>query len=110
MKAWARFSAAVVFGLAAHAQQPSPSPSPAAEPKPEEEGIPVTSAAVKEGCGFCHKSDDKGRMTRISFRRTTPEGWQQTIRRMAALNGASLEPDKAREVLRWLADNLGLAP
>jgi quinohemoprotein amine dehydrogenase len=110
MKAWARVAAAVAFGLVAHGQQPAPSPSPAAEPKPEEVGIPVTSAAVKEGCGFCHKSDDKGRMTRISFRRTTPEGWQQTIRRMAALNGASLEPDKAREVLRWLADNLGLAP
>jgi quinohemoprotein amine dehydrogenase len=110
MRAWARVAAAAVFGLAAHAQQPSPSPSPPAEPKPEEEGIPITSAAVKEGCGFCHKADDKGRMTRLSFRRTTPEGWQQTIRRMAALNGASLEPEKAREVLRYLADNLGLAP
>src|SRR6185436_3127574 len=108
MRAWARVAAAAVFGLAAHAQQPSPSPP--AEPKPEEEGIPITSAAVKEGCGFCHKADDKGRMTRLSFRRTTPEGWQQTIRRMAALNGASLEPEKAREVLRYLADTLGLAP
>src|SRR5262245_58619283 len=112
MRAWARVAAAVAFSLTAHAQQPapSPSPSPSAEPKPEEDGIPITSAAVKEACGFCHKSDDKGRMTRISFRRTTPEGWQQTIRRMAALNGASLTPDKAREVLRSLADTLGLAP
>jgi quinohemoprotein amine dehydrogenase len=110
MKAWARVAAAVAFALAGHAQQPTPSPSPSAEPKPEEEGIPITSAAVKEACGFCHKSDDKGRMTRISFRRTTPEGWQQTIRRMAALNAAPVEPEKAREVLRYLADNLGLAP
>jgi quinohemoprotein amine dehydrogenase len=110
MKAWARVAAAVAFGLAAHAQQPAPSPTPAPEPKPEEEGIPVTSAAVKEACGACHAPDAKGLMTRLSFRRTTPEGWQQTIRRMAALNGAGIEPDKAREALRWLADNLGLAP
>lgn len=116
MRAWARFSAAVVFGLSAAlafaSQQPSPSPAPTPppEPKPEEEGFPIASAAVKEACGFCHKADDKGLMTRISYRRTTPEGWQQTIRRMAALNGAGMEPEKAREVLRWLADNLGLAP
>jgi quinohemoprotein amine dehydrogenase len=102
----------VAIGLAAHAQQPSPSPSPSppAEPKPEEEGIPITSAAVKDACGACHASDDKGRMTRISYRRTTPEGWQQTVRRMAALNAAPVEPGKAREVVRFLADNLGLAP
>ena len=110
MKAWARVAAAVALGLAAHAQQPAPSPTPPPEPKPEEEGIAVTSAAVKEACGACHQADAKGLMTRISFRRSTPEGWQQTIRRMVALNGAGLEPEKAREVLRWLADNLGLAP
>jgi quinohemoprotein amine dehydrogenase len=118
MRARARVAAAVVFGLlgalASASQQPSPSPSPAAtpapEPKPEEEGFPITNAAVKEACGFCHKPDDKGLMTRISFRRTTPEGWQQTIRRMVALNGAPLEAEKAREVLRYLANNLGLAP
>lgn len=114
MRTWARFTAVVAFGLAtalaAASQQPSPSPAAPPEPKPEEEGFPITSTAVKEGCGLCHKSDEKRRMTRISFRRTTPEGWQQTIRRMAALNGASLEPEKAREILRYLADNLGLAP
>ena len=114
MLPWARFAAAVAFGLvtalAAASQQPSPSPTAPPEPKPEEEGFPITSTAVKEGCGLCHKSDEKGRMTRISYRRTTPEGWQQTIRRMAALNGASLEPEKAREILRYLADTLGLAP
>jgi quinohemoprotein amine dehydrogenase len=80
------------------------------KPKAEEEGIPVTSDLVRQACGACHKSDEKKRMTRISARRTTPEGWQETIRRMVSLNGVQLEPDTARQVLRYLANNHGLAP
>jgi quinohemoprotein amine dehydrogenase len=49
-------------------------------------------------------------MSRISFRRTTPEGWEATVRRMVALNGAKLEPATAREVVRYLSNQLGLAP
>jgi quinohemoprotein amine dehydrogenase len=49
-------------------------------------------------------------MSRISFRRTTPEGWQETIRRMVSLNGARLDPAQAREVVRYLATDHGLAP
>jgi quinohemoprotein amine dehydrogenase len=81
-----------------------------AKPKPEEDAIPVTSEVVRQACGSCHKSDEKKRMTRISARRTTPEGWQETIRRMVSLNGVQLEPDTARQVLRYLANNHGLAP
>jgi quinohemoprotein amine dehydrogenase len=118
MKARPRSAAVVALALvlasSSAGQQPgaapSPSPTPTPEPKPEEEGFPIDSQAVKEACGACHASDAKGRMTRISFRRTTPEGWQQTIRRMAALNGATLDPSRAREVLRYLANHLGLAP
>lgn len=107
---WLAVAFAASLTCAAAAQQPSPAPTAPPEPKPEEEGFPVTSAAVREACEPCHKADEQGRLTRISYRRTTPEGWQQTIRRMGALNGAGLEPEKAREVLRWLANNLGLAP
>ncbi len=81
----------------------------AKKPEPEE-GIPVTSDVVRQACGACHKSDDKQRMTRISYRRTTPEGWQETIKRMVSLNGVQLEPDTARQVLRYLANSHGLAP
>ena len=52
----------------------------------EEDGIPVDNAVVKRVCGECHTSDAKNRMSRISYRRTTPEGWQETIRRMVTLN------------------------
>src|SRR5256885_14733388 len=89
---------------------PSPSPSPAADADKKDEGIPVTSDLVNQKCGSCHKADDKGRMTRISYRRTTPEGWEETIKRMVSLNNVKIEPSEARDVLRYLADRHGLAP
>ena len=73
-------------------------------------GIPIDDETVRQACGTCHRPDDAGRMSRISFRRTTPEGWQQTIRRMVTLNNVALTPETAREVVRHLATNLGLAP
>ncbi len=93
-------------------QTPTPAPQASPTPKPDDDdgGIPITSEAVKTACGDCHKIDDKQRMSRISYRRTTPEGWQETIRRMVTLNKAQLEPEQAREVLKYLADHLGLAP
>jgi len=87
-----------------------PAATPAPSPDPSETGIPIASEAVKKSCGACHPADAAGRMTRISFRRTTPEGWQETIRRMVTLNGAPLDPAQARETLRYLSNELGLAP
>ena len=75
-----------------------------------EGGIPVTSDLVHELCGACHPADDQRRMSRISYQRTTPEGWQQTIRRMVLLNGVEIEPAEAREMVRYLATHHGLAP
>src|SRR5579859_3226611 len=103
---------ALAVSLAAQTAPASPDKDKPKEQDKEEveQGIPITSKAVKDACGACHKSDDKGRMTRISYRRTTPEGWQETIKRMVMLNGVQLEPDQAREIVRYLANNLGLAP
>jgi hypothetical protein len=56
------------------------------------------------------KPDDKQQMSRISFQRNTPEGWQDTIKRMVALNGLTIEPAVAREVVKYLSDSHGLAP
>src|ERR1700733_457718 len=107
-------AAAMVCRLMA-AQQP---PTPATEPKEPTEkekedldaGIPITSELVRKTCSPCHKVDEKQRLSRISWRRTTPEGWEETIKRMISLNGLKMEPAEAREVLKYLADNLGLAP
>ena len=65
----------------AAAAQPPPA-APAATPVADE-GIPVQSELVKSKCGGCHKSDDKGRMTRISYRRASPENWTVSARRGA---------------------------
>src|SRR5262245_51125796 len=59
-------------------QQPAAPQSAAPTAKPEE-GIPVTDQTVQKACGSCHRPDDKGQMSRISFQRNTPEGWQSTI-------------------------------
>jgi quinohemoprotein amine dehydrogenase len=93
------------------AQQPAGSAQPTAAPtaKPEE-GIPVTDQTVQKACGACHKPDDKGQMSRISFQRNTPEGWQSTIQRMAALNGLTIDPQTARLVVKYLSNSHGLAP
>ena len=73
-------------------------------------GIPVESEDVRRVCGSCHQADADGRMTRISGRRATPEGWQQTIRRMVLLNNVQLDPTTARRIVKYLADHHGLAP
>jgi quinohemoprotein amine dehydrogenase len=49
-------------------------------------------------------------MGRLSYMRKTPEGWQNSIRRMVSLHGAQLEPAAAREVVRYLSNMQGLAP
>lgn len=73
-------------------------------------GIPVTSPVVQRACGRCHASDDQGRMTRISYQRSTPEGWEQVVRRMVLLNDLDISPEDAREAVRYLATDHGLAP
>ena len=75
-----------------------------------EPGIPIRSAVVIDACGSCHLTEEAEILTRISFRRTTPEGWQQTIRRMVTLNDVIVDPDEARAVATYLSNNLGLAP
>src|SRR5437867_2820258 len=102
--------ATVLFALASAQQTTTPDSKSANPADLKDEGLPVTSELVKQKCSSCHKADDKGRMTRISYRRTTPEGWEETIKRMVSLNSVKLEPSEAREILRYLADHHGLAP
>jgi len=75
-----------------------------------EDGFAITNDKVIDRCSRCHIVDDEGRMGRISFLRKTPEGWQTSIRRMAALHGARLNAADAREIVRYLANEQGLAP
>ena len=84
--------------------------STAARAAAQDGGIPVESELVRTKCGSCHTVDKEMRMTRISYRRATPENWERTIKRMVTLNKVELEPADARAILKYLADHNGLAP
>ena len=88
----------------------TPPPATPATPAVSADGFPVRSDLVRAKCGSCHRSDDKMRMSRISYRRATPENWERTIKRMVTLNHVNLEPADARNILKYLADHQGLAP
>ena len=97
-------------GIMAVAFAPLGWAQPANSPSDGQDGIPVTSSVVRRVCGTCHVGDADGRMSRISYQRGSPEGWQQTIRRMVLLNGLEVEPDDARVIVQYLANRHGLAP
>lgn len=65
VRSWIAFTVFVLAAPLAHAQEGG--------------GIPVQNDVVRAKCGSCHRSDDKGRMSRISYRRATPENWEKTI-------------------------------
>ena len=83
---------------------------PAGSAAAQDAGIPVESELVRTKCGSCHTVDKEMRMTRISYRRASPENWERTIKRMVTLNKVDLEPADARAILKYLADHNGLAP
>jgi quinohemoprotein amine dehydrogenase len=81
-----------------------------AQPNVTEAGIPVADPLVIAKCGTCHARDQQGKMQRISWERTTPEGWQEALKRMILVNGVSLSPTEARSIVRYLSTEHGLAP
>ena len=86
------------------------SAKPEAVPEETEEGIPVTDPLTIQKCGGCHAADDKGNLSRISWSRTTPEQWSQSIKRMVRLNGLQLNAEEARQIVKYLGSRHGLAP
>src|SRR5579885_1576962 len=100
---------AILIALPMFAQR-GERPPDAAKPAAAEDGIPVTDALVIEKCGTCHTKDEKGNLSRISWERTTPEGWEQAIKRMIRLNGLTLKPEEARAIVKSLSTTHGLAP
>jgi quinohemoprotein amine dehydrogenase len=74
------------------------------------QGIPVTDPLVTAKCGSCHKSDERGNMERVSWSRTTPEGWQAVLRDMILAHGMNAQPEEARSIVKYLSTAQGLAP
>jgi quinohemoprotein amine dehydrogenase len=83
---------ATILVIPMFAQSQTPQVAPSAEPAKSatEEGIPVTNPLVISKCGGCHAKDEHGNMLRISWERSTPEGWEEAIKRMVRLNGVRL--------------------
>lgn len=108
----ARFPLRMVLGAGAVAGLLTAASAAAQTPPaaPADPGIPVSDVAVQKACSPCHRPDDKGVMSRISGRRTTPEGWERTITRMMALNNLKIDAQTARAVVKSLANSHGLAP
>jgi quinohemoprotein amine dehydrogenase len=75
-----------------------------------EDGIPVTDPLVIAKCGSCHTRNEQGNMQRISWARTTPEGWQNVLKQMILVKGVSLTAPEARLIVKYLSTRHGLAP
>ena len=74
-------------------------------------GFAIKDQAIITACVRCHSRDTTtGIVQRISFERKTPEGWETSIRRMVTLNSVDIKPEAAREIVRYLSNNQGLAP
>ncbi len=73
-------------------------------------GFVITSEVVIRNCAGCHTRDATGRLGRLSYLRKTPEGWQASIVRMVSLHQVNLDPEAAREIVRYFSNAQGLAP
>lgn len=73
---------------------------------------------VQKSCMGCHSPLQDGGMSRISGQRKTPEGWEMTITRMQLIHRLQISRQQQdvtsaeikRELVKYLADNQGLAP
>jgi quinohemoprotein amine dehydrogenase len=104
--AWARTVAALLIAVGALC---APAAA-AAQDAAADQGIPIESELVRAKCGGCHRPDASNRMSRISYRRASPENWERTIERMISINHANVSPADARAIVKYLADHNGLAP
>jgi quinohemoprotein amine dehydrogenase len=71
--------------------------------------IPIDDQVTIAKCGGCHRSEN-GVMRRLSYIRTTPEVWEQAIKRMVRLHGVTVSREEAGHIVRYLSANNGLAP
>lgn len=79
-------------------------------PKDTTTGYAISDATIIARCSKCHKADSAGHMSRLSYMRKTPEGWETSIRRMVTLNDVQVAPAEARTIVKYLSNQQGLAP
>jgi quinohemoprotein amine dehydrogenase len=75
-----------------------------------DDGFVITDPLVIAKCGSCHPRDERGHMERISWVRSTPEGWQEALRKTVLEKRVMLTPAEARGLVKSLSASQGLAP
>ena len=67
---------------------------------------------IRDRCLSCHTETGEAAtpFSRISEQRKTPEGWMMTISRMQQQRGLVISPEEKQTLVKYLADNQGLAP
>ncbi len=65
---------------------------------------------LKETCQGCHIPEGDNDLSRISHQRKTPEGWLMSIARMQTMHGLQIGDEDRRSLVKYLADQQGLAP
>jgi len=74
-----------------------------------EQGIPVTNVLILSTCTGCHQNN-RGIVSRISYLRKSPEGWEETLWRHKRTHGVSITRDEKDALILYLSDRQGLAP
>ncbi|RMF11802.1 MAG: quinohemoprotein amine dehydrogenase subunit alpha [Alphaproteobacteria bacterium] len=97
---------AAIFALVLTACDEEQEAPPAAEATLADTGRELVQAI----CTGCHVKRDDGSLSRISFGRRTPEGWDMTLVRMMNFHGLSLTKEDRRAIVKYLSDTQGLAP
>jgi quinohemoprotein amine dehydrogenase len=72
-------------------------------------GIKVTDDWILSMCTQCHVNR-YGIVSRISFLRKSPEGWEETLWRHKRIHGLSANRERKEALLLYLSDRHGLAP
>lgn len=77
--------------------------------------IPVHAAEagaelLLRACGQCHAQAGTESLSRVVDQRKSPEGWSMTLARMVQLHGVKASGEEREAMVKYLADNYGLAP
>ncbi len=73
------------------------------------QGIPVTNGLILSMCTGCHQNN-RGMVSRISYLRKTPEGWEETLWRHKRTHGVPITREEKEALILYLSDKQGLAP
>lgn len=67
---------------------------------------------IRSKCLICHTEEqaNPAQFSRMSHQRKTPEGWLMTIARMQVMHGLQISNEDRRTLVKYFADNQGLAP